>query len=66
MKRNVGTIDQVVRLLLVLLIVVGFLNHLIAGWVAIGLGILAAILLVTSVAGFCPLYFLLKLSTKGK
>jgi hypothetical protein len=66
MKRNIGTIDKVIRLLLVLFVVIGYFAHMIVGWAALGLGALAAVLTITSIAGLCPLYLPLKISTKGK
>jgi fatty acid desaturase len=62
-KRNEGTIDRVIRVVLALA----------AGGAAVAIGIsslwgivllvVAAILLVTAAVGFCPLYRLLGMST---
>lgn len=59
MLRNVGTLDRAVRLLVALLLGFAVFAGLVQGalaWIA-GLG--AAILLVTALFGFCPLYRLL-------
>jgi hypothetical protein len=64
MKKNVGLADTVVRVILALAVVVLYLMGLVHGTTAIVLGALSAILLATGVAGFCPLYALLGISTK--
>lgn len=64
MKSNMGTIDRAVRLIAVAIVAVLYFTGQISGTVAIVLGILAAIFLITSIIGFCPLYVPLKLSTK--
>jgi hypothetical protein len=43
-----------------------YLAGLISGTVAIFLGILAIIWIITSMTGFCPTYHILKISTKKK
>jgi len=56
-KRNVGTADRVIRVIVgTVAIIVGFVLK--SWWGALGL-----IPLVTGLAGFCPLYILLRTST---
>jgi hypothetical protein len=66
-KTNEGTVDRVIRAVLGVLILFGgmakFLGSGAGMWVAY---ILGALLLVTGVVGFCPLYAVLKLSTVKK
>ena len=64
MPKNVGTIDRVVRLLFAVVVAVLYFGGFISGTVALILGILAAVLLATSIVGFCPIYALLKMSTR--
>jgi hypothetical protein len=64
MKQNMGTIDRVVRLILVAVVAALYFTGQISGTLAIVLGVLAIIFLVTSIIGWCPLYLPLKLSTK--
>ena len=64
MKKNLGVIDRVLRLILALLVVILYLTGVISGTVAVVLSILAVALLVTSFFSFCPLYVLLGLSTR--
>ena len=66
MKQNMGTIDRVIRVILAILVLVLYLAGSISGTAAIILGIFAVIFFLTSVVGFCPLYGLLKISTKKK
>ena len=64
MKKNMGTIDRVVRFLLALTVLVLYLTGQLSGTVAIILGILAVVFVATSFVGFCPLYMPLNISTK--
>jgi len=66
MKKNMGTADRLIRLIVALVIVVLLVTKTLAGTLALILGIFAAVFLVTSAIGFCPLYVLLKISTCGK
>ena len=66
MKKNIGTIDKVIRILLAIVVIVLYLNGSITGVAAIILGIVAFVFIVTSLIGFCPLYVPLKISTIGK
>lgn len=66
MKKNMGTIDRVVRIVAAIVVLVLFLTHVISGPMALILGVVAAVLVVTSFVGVCPLYGLLKLSTAAK
>ncbi len=66
MKQNMGSADRIVRLLLVALVVVLYFAGAISGTVAIILGVLAVVFLLTSTVGVCPLYIPLGLSTLKK
>lgn len=59
-----GSTDRIIRVVLAVAVAVLYFTGLISGTVAIILGILAIVFLLTSVVGFCPLYLPLKLSTK--
>lgn len=63
MKKNMGTVDRVIRVLAAL--VVGWLiyNGTISGILAIVLGIFAVVFLLTSFIGSCPAYLPIGLST---
>jgi hypothetical protein len=63
MTKNMGVVDRVVRLLAAVLVVVLYLTHVISGPLAIVLGVIAAVLVLTSFVGVCPAYLPFKLST---
>lgn len=64
MHRNMGTIDRVIRLLVVVLIAALYLGGQLSGTVAIVLGIVAVAFLVTSLLGWCPAYLPFGISTR--
>ena len=66
MKKNMGTIDRVIRILLAVVVIILYLTGSITGVAAIILGILALAFIITGLIGFCPLYVLLKISTIKK
>jgi hypothetical protein len=66
MKNNVGTIDKVIRILIAVVVVVLYFTHVISGVLAIILLALSAILVVTTLLGFCPIWQILGLSTRNK
>jgi len=63
MKKNMGTIDQSIRLALAAVIAILYLIGIVPGVIGIILIVIALIFAVTSLIGFCPLYTLLKIST---
>jgi hypothetical protein len=66
MKKNMGTIDRIIRVILAVVVAVLYFTGQITGIAAIILGVVALIFVVTSAIGFCPLYVPLKLSTVKK
>lgn len=66
MTKNMGTVDRIVRFIIVVAIAFLYFTGVISGTVAIILGILGVIFLATSLVGFCPLYAPFKLSTRSK
>jgi small-conductance mechanosensitive channel len=66
MKKNMGTIDRTIRILLAIIIAVLYFTNQISGLAAIILGIVAIVFLITSIVGYCPLYVPLKISTIKK
>jgi hypothetical protein len=66
MKKNMGTIDKTIRILVAVVVVVLYFTHVISGVLAIILLALSAIFVVTSLISFCPLYLPLGLSTRKK
>ena len=66
MKKNMGTIDRIIRVVLALVVAILYLTGQITGTAAIILGVVALVFLVTSALGFCPLYVPLWLNTCKK
>ena len=66
MKKNMGSADKIIRIVLAVVIAILYFTNQISGVAAIVLGIFAVIFLLTSLMGFCPLYAPFKLSTAKK
>jgi len=66
MKKNMGTVDKVIRILFAVVVVILYFTNVISGTLAIILLALSAIFVVTSILGVCPLYMPLGISTKKK
>ena len=66
MKKNMGTVDKVIRILVAVVVVTLYFTHVISGTLGIILLALSAIFVVTSILGTCPLYMPFGLSTKKK
>ena len=64
MKRNMSNIDRLIRAIIDILLVYLYIGGLVTGAFGIILVVLGVILLITSVLGFCPIYALLKFSTR--
>lgn len=64
--KNMGKADKIIRLLIAVVLTVLFLNHVITGVFGIVLVILAAVFVLTSLVGTCPLYLPFKINTNKK
>ena len=64
MKRNMSNVDRLIRAIIAVLLVYLYIGGLVTGAFGIILVVLGVILLITSVLGFCPIYALLKFSTR--
>ncbi len=64
MKKNIHRYDRLARILIALVVGGLILTNQIGGTAAILLGIAAFAFVVTGFVGFCPVYRILKLSTK--
>ncbi|MBK8724454.1 MAG: DUF2892 domain-containing protein [Saprospiraceae bacterium] len=63
MKKNMGSTDKMVRLVVAVLIAVLYYTNVISGTVALVLGALAIVFALTSFMSFCPLYVPFGIST---
>ena len=64
MKKNMGTADRAIRILVAIGIAVLYLTGRISGTLAIVLGAFAAVFVLTSFVAWCPLYTPLGFSTR--
>lgn len=64
MKANMGLADRAFRVILAVIVGVLYFTGQISGTLAIILGVLAIVFLLTSLISFCPLYLPLGISTK--
>jgi hypothetical protein len=63
MKKNVGSIDRVIRIVAALVLAALYFMNVISGTLGIVLVVLAVIFAATSAVSFCPLYAMFGLST---
>jgi hypothetical protein len=66
MKKNMGTADKLIRVLLAAVVAILYFAHVISGTLAIVLLVIAGIFILTSLISFCPLYWPFKISTNKK
>ncbi len=64
MKLNMGLADRIFRIVIAVFIGITLLTNVITGILAVLAICFAAILLITSVLGFCPLYLPFGFSTR--
>ncbi len=63
MKRNVGKIDAIIRIVTALIISALFITHTISNAFAETAIVVGGILLITGIMNFCPVYALFRLNT---
>lgn len=63
MKKNMGSADKLVRVLIAAVIAVLYFTNVITGTLATILLVVAGIFVATSLVSFCPLYALVGVST---
>lgn len=66
MKKNMGSTDRIIRLVLALIIAILYFTNVITGTVALVLLVIMGIFIITSFIKFCPLYFPFKINTCEK
>ncbi len=66
MKANMGTADRVIRTVIALAIGALYFTGRISGTVAIVIGVVAVMFLVSSFISWCPAYAPFGFSTRGK
>ena len=66
MKKNIGTIDKVVRILIAVAVAVLYFTNIVSGTLGVVLLVLAGVFVLTSLVGICPIYLPFGLSTLKK
>ena len=66
MKKNMGTIDKAIRIVVAVVIAVLFYTGVISGVLGIVLLVFAALFVLTSFISFCPLYLPFGINTGKK
>ena len=68
MKKNINSLDRIIRVVIAVIASVLYFTNVITGTPGIILMVAAGIILLTSVINFCPIYYALGISTakKGK
>ncbi len=66
MKKNMGTTDIIIRIVIAILFAVLFFTKAVTGVAGIILLVLAIVFVLTSLMGFCPLYLPFKITTRKK
>lgn len=66
MKKNIGSIDKSIRLIIAVVLVASYFAGLVTGsWGILAL-VVAAVMALTSLVNFCPLYGLFGINTARK
>lgn len=63
MKKNLGSIDRIIRILFAVVVAVLFFTNVISGTLGIVLLVVGGVLLATSFINFCPLYSIFGISS---
>lgn len=63
MKKNVGSIDQIIRYLLAALFIILFIFHIVSGIFGYILLALAVVFIVTALLNFCPIWWMIGTKT---
>lgn len=63
MKKNIGTVDKVIRLMVAVLLVVLYFTNMVSGTLGIVFLVAAGMLVITTLTSFCGLYTILGIRT---
>jgi hypothetical protein len=66
MKKNMGSIDKIIRIVIAALVAILYFTKVIDGTSGIVLLVVAAVFLLTSLFSFCPLYPVIGINTSKK
>lgn len=63
MKKNMGTADRIIRLIVAAIFATLYFTQTVTGTLGIVLLVLAGVFILTSIVSFCPLYTLFGIKT---
>lgn len=63
MKKNMGTTDKIIRIVLAIIFAILYFTGIVSGTLAIILLVLGIIFVLTSLISFCPLYAIFGIRT---
>jgi hypothetical protein len=63
MKKNMGSADSIIRLIIAAVIAFLYYNATISGTLGVTLLVVAGVFVLTSIVGFCPLYSILGITS---
>ncbi len=63
MKKNIGNIDRIIRVLIAVAVIILYFTNVISGIIAIILLILSGIFILTAFISICPIYMALGIKT---
>ena len=66
MTQNMGSADKAIRLTIAVAIAILYFTHIISGTLAVVLGAVAVVFVLTSLINVCPLYLPFGISTKKR
>lgn len=66
MKKNMGSTDKIIRILLAAVLVILYFTDVATGTLGIIALVVAAVMVLTSLVSFCPLYPILGMNTCKK
>jgi hypothetical protein len=66
MKKNMGSVDKVIRLLVAVVFAVLYFTHVVSGTLGIVLLVIAIAFVITSLISFCPTYLPFGINTGKK
>ena len=56
MKKNMGSTDRIIRVLLAIVLITLYFTGTVTGTIGIAMMVLAIVFILTSIVSFCPLY----------
>lgn len=63
MKKNLGNIDRIIRIIILVIVGILYFTGTISGTLGIVLLVIGVVLGLTSIIGFCPIYALLGINS---